>query len=422
MDLILITQSYPYTQAAEQTFLNQEIPFLANSFDRIFIIPQISNAEKVILSYHNIIIDKGYSKTKSKNTKINAIRNLINYDLMIWKIIIQEILHKPSIFFNIKKALTMLLYLQKSCDFFFWVVTFIKKNKLYISQCVFYTYWFQSTTVGLALLKKKYPDIKIITRTHGTDLFEERHRYNYIPFRRIILKKIDAVFPCMDSGTKYLKSRNNKISIKISTSYLGVDNHGFINRPSEDGVLRIVSCSSIILLKRLNLIGLGIKEMIKLKPEKKIEWIHFGDGEFRKDIDKIINEISSEKVRINLMGQVPLNYILEHYKKLPVDVFINVSSYEGQPVSIKEAISFGIPVIATDVGGNSEIVTKENGILLFANPTPFEIAKAIYWFTENHDKVEEMRTNSRKLFLDKYDSKIVYPDFIHKIKNTTNKK
>jgi len=45
-------------------------------------------------------------------------------------------------------------------------------------------------------------------------------------------------------------------------------------------------------------------------------------------------------------------------------LFINVSETEGIPVSIMEAQSAGIPVLATNVGGTSEIVDQENGFLV----------------------------------------------------------
>ena len=41
-----------------------------------------------------------------------------------------------------------------------------------------------------------------------------------------------------------------------------------------------------------------------------------------------------------------------------------------------EEISYNIPVIATDVGSSSEIVTPETGLLISANPTLIEIKKA----------------------------------------------
>jgi glycosyltransferase involved in cell wall biosynthesis len=54
-----------------------------------------------------------------------------------------------------------------------------------------------------------------------------------------------------------------------------------------------------------------------------------------------------------------------------------LSESEGVPVSIMEAQSFGIPVIATNVGGTSEIVNERVGILLSDNPTRNDVCKAL---------------------------------------------
>ena len=66
--------------------------------------------------------------------------------------------------------------------------------------------------------------------------------------------------------------------------------------------------------------------------------------------------------------------VFDFYKSHPVDFLINVSNNEGIPVSIMEAHSFSIPVVATNVGGTSEIVNEENGILLPADPDTGELA------------------------------------------------
>ena len=67
---------------------------------------------------------------------------------------------------------------------------------------------------------------------------------------------------------------------------------------------------------------------------------------------------------------------MNFYKKRPVDCFITTSSTEGVPVSIMEAMSYGIPIIGTDVGGVKETI-DENGILISANPSVKEISEAI---------------------------------------------
>lgn len=59
-----------------------------------------------------------------------------------------------------------------------------------------------------------------------------------------------------------------------------------------------------------------------------------------------------------------------------------------------EAQSFGIPVIATAVGGTPEIVTEDVGILLSENPSPEEIANAIEFFIDNPEITKRMRLKS----------------------------
>lgn len=420
MDLILITLSYPYIQGGEQTFINQEIPFLINSFDHLYIIPQNSSGEKVRLDEDKIVINEEYSLNKQPISYKSALKVLLYYNATIWIILIKEILYHPSILLGMKKLLYMLTCLKESYDFSRWVEDFIVKKNLDLSKSVFYTYWFQNTTVGLFLLAKNNPDIKFITRAHGIDLFEERNSFNYFPFRKQTFKKVNSVYPCMNNGAYYLKNKYKDVSTKIKTSYLGVDNYGFVNSASEDGVLRIVTCSTISAIKRLHLIALGIKEIGQTHPGIKIEWIHFGTGILKKDILNLVDGINHKNINVIFKGQVPLNQIISHYRDSPVDIFMNVSSYEGQPVSIKEAVSFGIPVIATNVGGNSEIVSLNNGILLNENPSVTEIANAIKWFDSNRNLTKKMRNNSRNLFLEKYDSKIVYPDFIKQLHSINN--
>jgi glycosyltransferase involved in cell wall biosynthesis len=77
-------------------------------------------------------------------------------------------------------------------------------------------------------------------------------------------------------------------------------------------------------------------------------------------------------------GQVANSEVLDDYARQPYDWFINVSASEGLPVSIMEVCSFGIPVIATDVGGTAEIVRDGcNGFLIDAEAGADVIAAAL---------------------------------------------
>ena len=120
----------------------------------------------------------------------------------------------------------------------------------------------------------------------------------------------------------------------------------------------IASCSSIIAVKRIDLI---IDVLSKLHIP--FLWIHLGDGELRGEMEKY----ACSKLRsgaYEFLGYVDNEEISSIYEKYDVDFFLNLSDSEGVPVSIMEAMSMGIPAIARNVGGNREIIDGENGLLL----------------------------------------------------------
>ena len=89
-----------------------------------------------------------------------------------------------------------------------------------------------------------------------------------------------------------------------------------------------------------------------------IKWTHFGDGIMMNQIKEMSRELP-ENIKIDFRGNVKNSDLLEVYKNNQFDLFLNVSLSEGIPVSIMEALSFGIPCIATDVGGTKEMVAEK---------------------------------------------------------------
>ena len=112
-----------------------------------------------------------------------------------------------------------------------------------------------------------------------------------------------------------------------------------------------------------------------------------------------------------MKGAVDHEKLIDYYRTTPVDLFLNVSSSEGVPVSVMEAMSFGIPVIATNVGGTSEIVSGKTGMLVNADISPEELAGKI---EELKQKPEffKLRLASRKEWEKKSMAEKVYPEFV----------
>ncbi|MDM1486843.1 glycosyltransferase family 4 protein [Acinetobacter towneri] len=81
------------------------------------------------------------------------------------------------------------------------------------------------------------------------------------------------------------------------------------------------------------------------------------------------------------------------------DFFIFPTFHENLSNSLIEAMSYQLPVVATDVGGNTEVLQKGGGVLVNPNDSD-DLAEKIQFFLENMNFVESMgkiaRTNIEK--------------------------
>ncbi len=402
-NLILILDSLE----ANWPFLKHEIHFLTKSFENIQLIPLSEGKWTDQNFFPNIFIEKHLSKQLINQKK----RPFSNFQKYFSRFFIHEILSIPKnkfIFYNLKHTFWVfnLAVLIKN-----WLVDYFYKNDLDVEDCLIYTYWFNYSSVGACLFKSINPSIKIITRLHGGDLYEERKKGRYFPFRVFCNQLLDRLFFISDQGKDYYSIRYPTISKKFFVSRLGVPDPGFTTSPSNDGNIRLVSCSFLLPIKRIHLIVQGLICLCEMMPDKEIFWFHFGNGPLMTEIQMLL-ESKSKNLIPQLFGYVNNNEILNFYHKNHIDLFINTSASEGVPVSIMEAQSCGIPVIAPNIGGIPEIVSKENGYLLTQDPTNVEISEKILNYYKKYDFEKlKMRNASKLVWSSKYNSSTNFRNF-----------
>ena len=120
-----------------------------------------------------------------------------------------------------------------------------------------------------------------------------------------------------------------------------------------------------------------------------------GDGE---DYDKVKDQVEAGILKdyVILKGSMK-NPFLEMKK---ADVFALLSTYEGLPNTIYEALILGIPVVATDVGGIADqIITGETGWLVSDNAQ--QIKNIIIHILMHPEEITEIAENLRDY---KYDN------------------
>jgi len=101
-----------------------------------------------------------------------------------------------------------------------------------------------------------------------------------------------------------------------------------------------------------------------------LKLILVGGGDEREKLERQTFDLGIEK-NVFFSGDVVDPSIYYRDSK----IFILTSNYEGNPIVILEAMSYGLPIISSSVGGIPDIVKEENGILFSSDSTPLIIAE-----------------------------------------------
>lgn len=356
-EIYVLTTNYPY--GLGEPFLNTESAFLAKRFEKVHYVPMWIDGERRDVP-DGTIVEKPMLGFNPKGNMKLVVKGLFCLSPFFFAI---------PIFFKEKAWKGK----RRLWDF---MTAFLLVRAMYASwpfkldeNVLLYSYWGDKTALLLPLFKKRFGCV-CVSRFHGTDLYEEACG-GYKPFRKWLFKGIDVAIPVSDSGEHYLRERYGEDAPKaIEVHRLGTFDQGLNPQEGRD-VFQIVSCSNIIPVKRVALLaeaigGLGFK----------VEWTHIGDGPLRQEVETLMAGYP-DHVKGALLGAMPNKKVLEYYSAHHIDLFVNVSESEGVPVSIMEALSFGIPVMATNVGGVSEIVDDAVGRLLPADVSALQLKEAI---------------------------------------------
>lgn len=275
---------------------------------------------------------------------------------------------------------------------------FLKRQNLISdnTDALYYSYWYFFKCFAITNHRKS-SKMNIITRTHEYDLYTVSIPSGYQPFKYAMDKNLDRVIFIAEHGRQYYLNRYGfKPSDKYMLCHLGTKDYGTLNPYKKTDTLSIVSCSSVIKRKRVDLILNALSEVNNVN----IEWTHFGNGDEFESLKTMATEKLDSKgnIKYNLLGYTKHETVMKYYCENSVDLLIMAAISEGNPVSVIEAMSFGIPIISANICNMPNLI-KGNGILLSENPSPTELAKAIESFaTLDDETIEKMRTLSRTLW------------------------
>jgi len=215
------------------------------------------------------------------------------------------------------------------------------------------------------------------------------------------IRDCDAVVCVSDRGEKYLTelAADDAQRRKIHLIRCGIEPARFTvaAEPASAGSVRVLSVARLEPGKGHHVLLRALAQL----SNPRITLALVGDGSARSDLERLTRELGLTSA-VTFCGNRSQSDLPAIYAA--ADIFCLPSFSEGVPVVIMEAFTAGLPVIATDVGGVSEIVShRKSGLLVPAGDVD-ALAAALVEMLQLQDKWSGMAHQGKLTVLRNYDS------------------
>ncbi|WP_242216868.1 glycosyltransferase family 4 protein [Bacillus cereus group sp. BfR-BA-01380] len=199
--------------------------------------------------------------------------------------------------------------------------------------------------------------IPIVLHMHGSQFKDFYNESDDNRKKQIIdtLNKVTVILALGEQWKEYYESI-------CTTKVVSLDNAVFpkeINGSLDDKIY--ITTMGVLSQRKgtYDLIEVGAK--LKGKIDSKYKFVLAGDGEIEK-VKKRINDLGLNDLFI-VPGWISDDKKIEEIYRKSI-IYVLPSYNEGMPMSILEAMSYGLPIISTSVGSIPSVVEKENGFII----------------------------------------------------------
>jgi glycosyltransferase involved in cell wall biosynthesis len=255
-------------------------------------------------------------------------------------------------------------------------------------------------------LRKAWPDVPIVSRAHGGDVYPQAHGWSTIPFQAAAITSCDRVYCVSEHGRKSLARSNPAAAKKLEVARLGIADIGGLSPRPSDSSLRVLSVSTIDSNKRV--VDIASAMVAMAADGVPVYWRHLGDGPEREHVEQIMAAYSGVGLTWDLPGHVPKEAVEQALRTGGFSAFINLSKSEGVPVSLMESQCVGLPVVATRVGGSEEAAPLDINYFV---PTSFERSHVTEALRRAKSDGDEMPARRRTWWRGNFDAVSNYQQF-----------
>lgn len=234
-----------------------------------------------------------------------------------------------------------------------------------------------SSKAGL-LGRIAFPSGKIVYTVHGFDSIRIAYR-KFLPLEKFLQHRCQAIIGVSQYDERNLKSEG--ITKHVGMVYNGIPQpqHPDMN-PFEKlrGYSHKVLCIARLSPPKKNDLFLDVAALL---PQYAFIWV--GNQH---------NVTLQHTPNVFFWGNLPNAGSFNEY----ADLFFLPSNYEGLPIVIIEALACGKPVVASDVGGISELLNGRNGFALPNNAE--QMAEKISFILTDKQRYQDMSSEAKKTY------------------------
>lgn len=336
----------------------------------------------------------------ASNAIINFLKNLDQEKYKLHIIFLNHSDYIKSLPKNVKyyKVESKFTYLKTIFAFFKIKKILLKKN-LYGAKNIFISNIHYSNVLSIIFLRKiKNLKIVLFERTSLKELDIFKNTFSYLK-NKIIKSLIRTTYSKADKvlvNSKVLESELKHFSIKSHVVYSGSIDKIIKKRKLNFNFFNIIAVGRLTLQKDY----FTLLEAIKNLKNRNFVLRIYGNGELKDDLMRYIKN-NNLKNHVKLLGYE--NDPKKIYNN--TDLLVHASIFEGLPNVIVEAMSFGIPIIASNgYGGTKEILNSGNFGELFNPGDSKQLGKILEKFFMNPNKFYK-KVSKSKSFLNKFKKK-----------------
>lgn len=234
---------------------------------------------------------------------------------------------------------------------------------------------------------------------------------------RAVFNNADCILPVTKNLQQSIKQLTSNKNFEIVPNVVDISVFNVENEQMKKEKKRVLHISTLDENAK-NIFGLlrTIKELSESR--KDFELLIISDGDPSAHI-QLAKELLILNKFVFFEGAKSSQQIAETMKQF--DFFVLFSNYESLPCVIVEALACGVPVLSTDVGGISEHISKEFGMLI--NPRrEDELLNALNYMLDNSDKYNKavLRSYAVETFSKEVIAKQLYNIYSTVAKNNSN--